>query len=98
MGQLFSPEHQREAVPLHRLIVIIFGVLAFACVAAGIVAIVLNAKSQTEFDFLGAHLTTGHVGVAFVGIGLVIAYFTVRAVLRSQRDLAALPRSEHRRH
>ena len=86
-----SPGHQREAAPLHRQIVTVFGILAFTCVIGGIVAIISSAESKTEFDIFGVHLTTGHVGVAFVGIGLLTAFFTVRAVLKNQRDLAKLP-------
>lgn len=93
---LGAPPHQRAAAPLHKLIVVVFGALAFACIAGGILAILWNATSSTEFSLFGARLTTGHVGVAFVGIGLVVAYFTVRAVLKNQRELAALP-SDYRR-
>lgn len=53
--------------------------------------IIYGATSETKLDIFGVHLSTGHVGVAFVGIGLIIGFFTVRAVLRSQHDLAKLP-------
>lgn len=86
----YAPEHQRAAMPLHKLIVVIFGVLAFFCLIGGVIAIIWNAKSETKFEIFGAQLTTGHVGVAFVGVGLLTAYFTVRAVLKNQRDLAGL--------
>lgn len=89
--------HQSAALPLHFLIVRISGALAFACVVAGIIGIYQNSKSDTKLDILGAHLSTGHVGVAFVGIGLIVGFFTVRAVLRSQRDLAALPPQDAQR-
>ena len=90
-------EHQHAALMLHILIVSIFGVLALVSIAGGIVAICLNAQSKTDFDILGAHLTTGSVGVAFVALGLIIAFFTVRAVLRNQRDLAQVPPDEQKK-
>jgi hypothetical protein len=88
---LAAPVHQRTALPLHQLIVLVFGFLAFACIVGGIVGIYFNAKSDTGLEIFGVHLSTGHVGVAFVGLGLIIGLFMVRAVLRSQRELAALP-------
>jgi len=91
MIPVFAMEHQRAASRLHIWIVCIFGILAFTCIVGGIVAVCQNAKSETEFNIFGAHLTTGHVGVAFVALGLIIAYFTVRSVLNNQRDIAALP-------
>ena len=86
--------HQEAARSVHVLIIVIFGVLALACIGGGVLAIIANAHSNTELSILGAQLTTGHVGVAFMGIGVIMAFFTVRAVLRSQRDLAALPPDE----
>jgi len=82
-----AAQHQRAAFPRHQIIVTVFGILALVCVAGGIYAIVANAKSKTELAILGVHLTTGHVGVAFVGIGLIIALFIVRAVRKNQRGL-----------
>jgi len=86
-----SVRHQKEALRLHILIIVIFGILAFAGVVGGIYAIAVNAQSMTEFHFLGARFTTGHVGVACMGIGFIIGFFTTRAVLKSQLQLAALP-------
>lgn len=85
-----SPEHQRAALTLHIIIVLLFGVLALSCIGGGIYAIHRNSISPTEFSFLGIHLNTGHVGVAFVGLGIVAAFLTVRSVLRSQLDLGRL--------
>lgn len=87
----YSVDHQREAAKLHSLIVRIFGLLAFCCIVGGIIAIILNSKSETDFQIFGARFTTGDVGVALVGIGLLMTYFTVRAVLKSQKEIAALP-------
>jgi hypothetical protein len=57
------------------LIVITLG-LAFASIVAGLIGIVRSAKSNTEFSLFGVKLSTG-VGVALVGIGLLLAYFTI---------------------
>jgi hypothetical protein len=76
-------------------IVVTFGLLALACIGGGIYAIVADAHSRTEFAMLGATLNTGHVGVAFVGLGLIVALFTVRGVLKNQHELAALPPDEN---
>ena len=82
-----AAKQQRATIPLHQIFAIVFGILALVCIGGGICALVANAKSKTELSILGAHLTTGHVGVAFVGIGLIIAIFVVRAVLKNQRGL-----------
>jgi hypothetical protein len=82
-----AAQHRRATIPLHQLTVTVSGILALVCVGGGIYAIVLNARSKTELSILGARLTMGHVGIAFVGIGLVIALFVVRAVLRKQHRL-----------
>jgi hypothetical protein len=57
------------------LIVVTFA-LAFALIVGGVKAIMRTAKSNTEFSLLGVKLSTG-VGVALVGIGLLLAYFTI---------------------
>jgi hypothetical protein len=85
-----GPPHQRAALPLHVLIVAIFGVVALACIGGGIFAVWKGATSDTTFNLFGARMSTGSVGVAFVGIGVVIAYLTIKAVLKNQRDLGAL--------
>src|ERR1044071_3754254 len=65
--------YMKTAMPLFRLIVVTFGLLALGCIAGGIYAISNKAIADTTFDFLGFHLKSGHVGVAFVGIGLATA-------------------------
>jgi hypothetical protein len=82
--------HQRAAMPLHTLIVVTFGLLALASIAGGVVAIVRSAKSNTEFSLLGAKLSTGDVGVALVGIGLIIAYFTLPWLISFSLGVQAL--------
>jgi hypothetical protein len=91
MRVLTAPSHQRAALPLHKLTMVIFGLLALVSISGGIVAIVFNAKSKTELAMFGVTFTTGHVGVALVGIGLITTFFTFRVILRNQHDLARLP-------
>jgi len=62
---------QRTAI----LIVVTFG-LAFASIVGGVIAIIRSAKSNTELSLLGVKLSPG-VGLALVGIGLLLAYFTI---------------------
>jgi hypothetical protein len=57
------------------LIVVIFG-LALASIVVGIIVIIRSAKSNTEFSLLGVKLSTG-VAVGLVGMGLLLAYFTI---------------------
>ena len=63
--------HQRTAM----LIVVTFG-LAVAAIVGGVIAIIRSAKSNAEFSLLGVKLSTGSA-VALVGIGLLLAYFTI---------------------
>ena len=89
--------HERAAAPIHILIVITVALLALVSIVGGIVAIVHGSTANTEFSLLGADLSTGDVGVALVGIGLLIAYFTSRGVLKSCRGLAALSLDKSRK-
>ncbi|WP_139240613.1 hypothetical protein [Geitlerinema sp. PCC 9228] len=91
-----APIHQREAIELHKLITKTFGLLAIICIAGGIYAIAINSNSNTEIQIFGAQISTEHVGVAFVGIGVLLTFFTIRSVLNNQRDLAALPLNSQR--
>ena len=65
-------------------IVVTFG-LALASIVVGIIAIIRSAKSNTEFSLLGVKLSTG-VAVALVGMGLLLAYFTILWVGVLKRD------------
>ena len=56
-----------------------------------IVAVVLNIVARAEFSMFGVTFTTGPVGVALAVMGLVTTVFTIRAVLKNQRELAELP-------
>ena len=89
--------HLKAATPLYMVIVILTFVLSLACIGGGCYGIYRNAQSATEFSLWGAKLSTGHVGVAFVGIGLIIGFFTVRSVLKSVRDIGTAPKPRARR-
>src|SRR5262249_37693198 len=93
-----TPAHQRAAAPRHHRMVAIYGLLCLACVLGGIVAIIWNAVAKTEFSLFGMQMTAGHVGeafigigVAFAGIGMFIGLLVNRALLKNQHDLARLP-------
>lgn len=77
-----SNRHASAAMPLFFFIVAVFGILALVCICGGIYAIFNKAVADTAFELWGFNLKTGHVGVAFVGIGLATALFTVRAILK----------------
>jgi hypothetical protein len=49
---------------------------ASGCINSCTIAIIRTVKSNTEFPLLGVKLSTG-VGVALLGIGLLLAYVTV---------------------
>lgn len=95
LRSLASTRHVVVAAPILKMIVIVMGVLAGISLGGGIVAIIWNAFSPTQFDVLGVTLTTGHVGVAFAALGLVTMLFVIRAVLKYTHRLAALPNDEY---
>lgn len=91
MHSLEGPENadhdgrgEKEISSINRLIVLIAGLLGLLATGGGIVAIIRNAKSESKVDIFGARLSTGNVGVALVFIGLVVAYFTFKEVLKHQ--------------
>ena len=57
------------------MLIVTFG-LAFATIVGGVIALIRSVKSNTEFSLLGVKLSTG-VGLALVGIALLLAYFTI---------------------
>lgn len=71
------------AMPLFMLIVIVFGLLALACIGMGCYAIYQGVKeATTKFEFLGFNLSTTHVGVALVAVGLGTAFGVVGSILK----------------
>ena len=83
--------HVQVAEPTVRLVMICAAVLALTAVVAGVVALVLNATGHTQFDMFGARFNTGNVGVAMVSMGIVSLMLTLQSVLKTVRQLAALP-------
>lgn len=84
-------KHLSAARPVLTAVLVVMGVLSLVAVIGGVAAIIWNATSPTNFTLLGATLSTGHVGVAFAGMGLLCMLFVVRAVLNNIRHLATLP-------
>lgn len=85
-----ATEHINAAKPILKLVTIITGILAGLAIIGGIVGIIWNAYSPTMMELFGAKVSTGHVGVAFTALGLIIIYFVFKKVLKSTYDLAAL--------
>lgn len=84
--------HLKAVAPLYMVIVVLTFFISIACITGGIYSIYRNAQGVTEFSLWGAKLSTGHVGVAFVGIGLIVGLFTIRSVLKSVRDIGTAPK------
>ena len=82
--------HRTAVFTVHMSIIIVSGLLSITACAGGIYAISQAALSNSEFSALGVELKTGNVGVALVGLGLVIGYFTMKSVLKNQHDLARI--------
>jgi len=83
--------HVEAARPVHLTMLVVVGVLCLASIGAGAYAIYKGAVADTSFSFLGARLTTTHVGVALAGIGLIGLVLICRRILKSMEILAALP-------
>ena len=83
--------HVEAAKPVLSKVVITMGVLSGLAIIGGIVGIVWNAVSPTEFNIWGAELSTGHVGVAIIALGLICMVLVVRSVLMYTHKLAKLP-------
>ena len=85
-----SPAHMKAGWPAIRLGLRITGIVAALCVVGGIVGIIWNAVSPTEITLFGATVTTGHVGVAFVFIGLVVLAVVVSRAFKTLVDLGKI--------
>ena|SRR5437762_13250179 len=90
-GRPRAVPHQRAAITMHILVVLTCGLLALFSITAGIVAIIRGSKGNSGFSLLGAELSNSDVGVALVGMGLLITYFTTRSALKTAIDPVALP-------
>ena len=87
----YSREHIESAVPIFKLIIIVMGVLSGMSIGGGIIAIVWNSMAATKFNVFGVTLTTGHVGIAFIALGLVTMMFVVREIIKYVHKLATVP-------
>lgn len=92
----YNIRHLRAARPTINKIVVIMGVLSGLAIIGGIGAIVWNAYSPTEMSFIGASVSTGHVGVAFAALGLICMVAVMRTVLKTLHRLAELPDNNSR--
>jgi hypothetical protein len=76
---------------IERIRAVSVGVLGLLIVGGGISAIVLNAVSETKINIAGMSISTGHVGVAFVGLGIIMVIIVFRQILSIIFKLAELP-------
>ena len=86
-----SPGHIFSAKSLLTWALVIAGLFGGLTIGAGVVAIIWNAVSPTNFDVFGFKLTTGHVGVALIGIGAATLIAIVRRIMQTIERLGALP-------
>lgn len=89
-----SKVHVQVAKPVLNAVIYVAGALVALAIAGGIVAIVCNAHSPSEFDILGATLSTWHVGVAFAALWLIVMLFVARSVIKHTYKLAKLPKEK----
>jgi hypothetical protein len=53
--------------------------VALVCVCGGLLTLITNPAAPTEMNIWGAKITTGHVGVAFIFIGVVVMAVVIRS-------------------
>jgi hypothetical protein len=92
-----SIDHVDAAAPSLNRMIILVGVLGLLIVVGGICAIILNAVSETKINIAGMSISTGHVGVAFVGLGIIMVIRVYRQISSILFKLAELPDSRSRR-
>jgi hypothetical protein len=85
-----TSEVKAAAPSLNRMIVWV-GALGLLIISGGICAIILNAVSETKINIAGMSILTGHVGVAFVGLGIIMVMRVYRHVSSILFKLAELP-------
>jgi glycerol-3-phosphate acyltransferase PlsY len=78
-------------------ILVVFGILAALATLTGAYSLYLGTSGTTEVAIFGGHLGTTSVGVALIGIGLVVALLSSKSVLKSMADLASLPFDQKKR-
>jgi hypothetical protein len=86
-----AASHVEVAIPVLKLSLLLTAILGAFCIGGGVVAIIWNSLSPTQFNILGMTVTTGHVGVAFTALGVITVIIGVRSVNKNLYKLAALP-------
>ncbi|BBC27036.1 COR domain-containing protein [Pseudanabaena sp. ABRG5-3] len=78
-----------EAVsPILSQIINMVGIVSVLSVIGGIVAIIYDSKSPSEISMFSQKISTGHVGVAFVFIGIIGMIFSFRKLLNTLSNIA----------
>ena len=72
------------AASLYFLIVIAQFVLSFAAIVGGIFALASKSSGDSMIEIFGQTIKTQNVGVALVGLGLLVGFQTLRKVLDKQ--------------
>jgi hypothetical protein len=85
-----GPAEMEKGKPVIIAGLVIGGLVGFTCVLGGIFAIYRNALSPSEVGLLGSKLTTGHVGVAFVFIGMVVLGGVIRKAFKTLVELGKI--------
>lgn len=88
--KLKSSVHIKEAKLVLNSIVYISCTLSAISIVGGIIGIIWQAISPTEIQFFDIRITTGHVGVAFVALGLTTMLYTIKNVLKHLNKLAEI--------
>jgi AbiTii len=86
-----SPAHVEAASSLFKVMILIVGALAIVITGGGIYAIVKSATSETKIDMFGLSVSTGHVGVAFVSLGVILLILVYKNITSNIYKLSALP-------
>jgi uncharacterized membrane protein YidH (DUF202 family) len=85
-----SPRHIKASEPILKMTLWVVCIVGVAAIAAGAFAIYRNSLAQTEFNFLGLTMTTGHVGVALVGLGVAALILIIRRMFKTLEVLGGL--------
>lgn len=71
---------------LYFFVCLLASACSLGCIGGGVLAIYKGAKSDTKFTMFGVKLSSQSVGVGFMGIGVIIGYFTITKVLDKAHD------------
>jgi hypothetical protein len=92
-----APQDVEAAAPLLNIMIVLVGILGLLITGGGIYAIIMNALSETKIHIAGMSISTGHVGVAFVGLGIIMVIIVFRQILSIIFKLAELPNDRPRK-